>query len=164
MKKILIFSLLFVGLAACATASQGFGPANGSDFGYRSTKLQQDRFRISYTSRDVYESRDFALLRAAQIAEIEGYSHFKVIDGGTYGNGSNNINSQIGFGIGSGRGRRTRTNTHVNLSVNDVVRAFEGNKVTETIEVILINNAKKGNPSVFEAQGVLKSIVPPVVK
>ena len=32
MKKILIFSLLFVGLAACATASQGFGPANGSDY------------------------------------------------------------------------------------------------------------------------------------
>ena len=78
MKNILLSAVMIIGLSACASTQQGFGPAYGSDFGYRNTKLQQDRFRISYTSRDLYESRDFALLRAAQIADIEGYSHFKI--------------------------------------------------------------------------------------
>lgn len=165
MKKIIILSLLFAGLSACATAPQGFGPAYGSDFGFRNTKLQQDRFRISYTSRDLYESRDFALLRAAQIADIEGYSHFKIIDGGTSGNGPNAlIGSQIGVGIGSGFGGRTRTNTHLNVGVHDVVRAIEGHKVTETIEVVLTHSGSKTDPNVFDAKDVIKSIIPPVVQ
>ena len=125
MKKIIILSLLFAGMSACATAPQGFGPAYGSDFGFRNTKLQQDRFRISYTSRDLYESRDFALLRAAQIADIEGYSHFKIINGETFDNGPNAlIGSRVGVGVG-GFGGRTRTNTHVDIGVHDVVRAVE---------------------------------------
>ena len=164
MKKIIILSLLFAGMSACATAPQGFGPAYGSDFGYRNTKLQQDRFRISYTSRDFYESRDFALLRAAQIADIEGYSHFKIINGETFDNGPNAlIGSRVGVGVG-GFGGRTRTNTHVDIGVHDVVRAVEGSKVTETIEILLLSSGNKSDPNVFDAQGVLKSIQPPVFK
>lgn len=164
MKKIIILSLLFAGMSACATAPQGFGPAYGSDFGYRNTKLQQDRFRISYTSRDLYESRDFALLRAAQIADIEGYTHFKIINGETFDNGPNAlIGSRVGVGVG-GFGGRTRTNTHVDIGVHDVVRAVEGSKVTETIEILLLSSGNKSDPNVFDAQGVLKSIQPPVFK
>ena len=164
MKKIIILSLLFAGMSACATAPQGFGPAYGSDFGFRNTKLQQDRFRISYTSRDFYESRDFALLRAAQIADIEGYSHFKIINGETFDNGPNAlIGSRVGVGVG-GFGGRTRTNTHVDIGVHDVVRAVEGSKVTETIEILLLSSGNKSDPNVFDAQGVLKSIQPPVFK
>lgn len=164
MKKIIILSLLFAGMSACATAPQGFGPAYGSDFGFRNTKLQQDRFRISYTSRDLYESRDFALLRAAQIADIEGYTHFKIINGETFDNGPNAlIGSRVGVGVG-GFGGRTRTNTHVDIGVHDVVRAVEGSKVTETIEILLLSSGNKSDPNVFDAQGVLKSIQPPVFK
>ena len=164
MKKIIILSLLFAGMSACATAPQGFGPAYGSDFGFRNTKLQQDRFRISYTSRDLYESRDFALLRAAQIADIEGYSHFKIINGETFDNGPNAlIGSRVGVGVG-GFGGRTRTNTHIDIGVHDVVRAVEGSKVTETIEILLLSSGNKSDPNVFDAQGVLKSIQPPVFK
>lgn len=169
MKNLLIYSILctglFSGLVACSSAPKGFGPAYGSDFGYRNTKLQQDRFRISYTSRDAYESRDFALLRAAQIADIEGYSHFKIINGGTFDNGPNAlIGSRVGVGIGSGHRGRTHSNTHIDVGVHDVVRAIEGSKVTETIEIVLLNSGDKSDPNVFDAQGVLKSIRPPVIQ
>ena len=164
MKNILLSAVMMIGLSACASTQQGFGPAYGSDFGYRNTKLQQDRFRISYTSRDFYESRDFALLRAAQIADIEGYSHFKIINGETFDNGPNAlIGSRVGVGVG-GFGGRTRTNTHVDIGVHDVVRAVEGSKVTETIEILLLSSGNKSDPNVFDAQGVLKSIKPPVIK
>jgi len=159
MKNILLSAMMIMGVAACASTPQGFGPAYGSDFGYRNTKLQQDRFRISYTSRDAYESRDFALLRAAQIADLEGYSHFKIIGGDSFNNGPNAIGSHVGIGIGSGH-----TNSHIDIGVHDVVRAIEGSKVTETIEVVLLSSGAKGDPAVYDAQGVMKSIQPPVYK
>jgi len=161
MKHFLISAIMITGLTACASSPQGYGPAYGSDFGYRNTKLQNDRFRISYTSRDSYESRDLALLRAAEIADIEGYSHFKIIGGDRYDNGPNAL---IGSRVGIGTGYRGRTNTHVDVGVSDVVRAVEGSKVTETIEVVLLNTGSKSDPNVYEAQGVLKSIRPPVFK
>jgi len=164
MKNLLLSAVLITGLGACTSTPKGFGPAYGSDFGYRNTKLQADRFRVSYTSRDAFESRDFALLRAAQIAKNEGYSHFKIIDGGTSDNGPNAlIGSRVGVGLGGYRGRR-HTNTHVDVGVHDVVRAIEGSKVTETIEVIMLSAGSKGDPSIFDAQGVINSIQPPIYK
>jgi len=161
MPKLLILAMLATSVAACSSAPKTFAPAYGSDFGYRNTQLAQDRFRISYTSRDVYESRDFALLRAAQITSNEGYSHFKVINGEVYSNGPNRLGSQIGIGVGSGGFGRTRVNGHLGLAVNDVVRAVEGSKVTETIEVILLSSAPQNDPSVFAADSIIRNIIPP---
>ena len=73
------------------------------------------------------------------------------------------IGSRVGVGVG-GFGGRTRTNTHVDIGVHDVVRAVEGSKVTETIEILLLSSGNKSDPNVFDAQGVLKSIKPPVIK
>jgi len=161
MKKLLILVSFAVSAAACSSAPKTFAPAYGSDFGYRNTQLAQDRFRVSYTSRDAYESRDFALLRAAQIASNEGYSHFQVVNGDVYSNGPNRLGSQVGIGVGSGGFGRTRYNGHIGVAVDDVVRAVEGSKVTEMIEVILLNNAPQNDPSVFEAASIIRNIVPP---
>jgi len=147
-------------LSACAsngTPSSDFGPAYGSDFGYRNTQIQNDRFRISYTSRDPYQSRDFALLRAAQIAENEGYSHFKVIYGDNYDNGPN----AIGAGLGVGFGGRGYNRSNVGIGVRDLERTLEGRKVTETIEVILMSSAPTPpDRSVYDAQSLIRNIVP----
>jgi len=160
MKHFILVAAAALALTACSSSPKGYGPAYGSDFGYKNTKIQNDRFRISYTSRNAYESRDFALLRAAQIADIEGYSHFKIIGGDRYDNGPNAlVGSRVGIGRSYGH-----TNSHVDVGVHDVVRAVEGSKVTETIEVVLLNSGSKNDPDVYEAQGVLKSIRPPVFK
>lgn len=161
MKKLLVSAALVTSLAACSSSPKTFAPAYGTDFGYRNTQLAQDRFRVSYTSRDAYESRDFALLRAAQIASNEGYSHFQVINGDVYSNGPNRLGSHIGVGIGSGGFRGTRYNGHLGLAVDDVVRAVEGSKVTETIEVILLSSAPPNDPSVFAADSIIRNIIPP---
>lgn len=158
MKNIILSAAMLVGLTACATSQPGFGPAYGSDFGYKNTKIQHDRFRISYTSRDGYESRDYALLRAAQIAEIEGYSHFKIIDGRSYDNGPGPL---VGTNVGIG-GFGGRTRGFANVGVHDVARAVEGSKATETIEIILLSQGDKKDLSVYNVQSVIKSIQPPV--
>ena len=156
MKHLLFSAAASVCLIGCASTGGSYGPAYGTDLGYRNTKLQQDRFRISYTSRDAYESRDFALLRAAQIADNEGYSHFKVIQGDIYDNGPNPIGANVGVALGGGGFNRSR----VNVGVHDVARTVEGRKITETIEVVLLASAPANDPSVFSAQSILKNIVP----
>lgn len=157
MKNYILSSVAILVLAGCSSAPKGFGPAYNSDFGYRNTQIQNDRFRVSYTSRDAYKSRDFALLRAAQIAENEGYSHFKIINGETYDNGPNAIATHLGIGLGGGRYNRSG----INVGVHDVARTLEGQKVTETIEVILLSSAPTNDPNVFSAQSIIKNIVPP---
>lgn len=156
MKHILLSAVACLGLVACASSSGSYGPAYGSDLGYRNTQIQNDRFRISYTSRDSYESRDFALLRAAQIAENEGYSHFKIVRGDNYDNGPNRIGANLGVGLGGRRYNRS----HLNVGVNDIARTVEGRKITETIEVVLLTSAPANDPSVYRAQSVIKNIVP----
>jgi len=149
-----------VALSACAsngTPSSDFGPAYGSDFGYRNTQIQNDRFRISYTSRDPYQSRDFALLRAAQIAENEGYSHFKILHGDFYDNGPNPIGAGLGVGLGGWGGGHS----NVGIGVQNIERTLEGRKVTETIEVILLSSAPTPpDRSVYDAQSLIRNIVP----
>ena len=164
LKTIILSGACAALLAACASSGSSaklsasdFGPAYGSDFGYRNTQLQQDRFRISYTSRDPYQSYDFALLRAAQIATNEGYSHFEIIGGDGYDNGPNRIAANIGTGFG-GRGYNR---THVGIGVADLERTLDGRIVTETIEVILQPGPPTvQNRNVFEAQSVIRNIVP----
>lgn len=167
MKYFCLTAMAAITLAACASSGPAaYGPAYGNDTGFKNTKIQQDRFRVSYTGRSEDEARDFALLRAAEIALNEGYSHFKVLGGNVSGNGgAAPISSHIGIGIGSG-GYRRGSATHVNLGVgvNDVARAIEGPKVTESIEIILKQSAGTNDPSIYDAQGIKDSIRPPVFK
>lgn len=157
MKHYILSAAAVLLLAGCTSAPKAFGPAYNSDFGYTNTQIEQDRFRISYTSRNSLEARDFALLRAAQIADNEGYSHFKVVRGGTYNNGPRSgVSTGVGLGFGGGRYNRSG----VSLGVSDLARAFEGDKVTEEIEVILLPSAGPKDPNVFSAQSVLRNIVP----
>ena len=156
MKHILLSATACLLLAGCASTAGTYGPATGSNLGYSNTQLEQDRFRVSYTSRDAYESKDFALLRAAEIARTEGYSHFKIIGGEAHNNGHSGIGTNVGIGIGGGRYNRS----HVSVNLFDLGRALQGSKATETIEVILMNNGNENDPSVFSAQEVIQNIAP----
>ena len=167
MKHLLISGVAIIALAACATGPSAYGPAAGNDLGFKNTKLEKDRFRVSYTGRSPEEARDFALLRAAQIALNEGYSHFKVINGSGYHNGGGSpVSTNIGVGVGRGWGGRTRTHTNVGVGIYDVARAMEGSKATEEIEIILQNTGSQSGkyPNVYEAQSVADSIRPTVFK
>jgi len=158
MKHILLSAAACLLLAGCASTAGTYGPATGSNLGYSNTQLEQDRFRVSYTSRDAYESKDFALLRAAEIARNEGYSHFKIIGGEAHNNGRNAIGTNIGLGFGLGRGRFNRS--HVSVNLFDLGRTLQGSKATETIEVILLNSGNENDPNVFSAQEIIQNIAP----
>ena len=168
MKHLILTAGLGLALTACATGPSAYGPApTSSSLGFQNTQIEKDRFRIAYTGRTEGEARDFVLLRAAEIALNEGYSHFKVLGGNTSSNGgSSPVSSRIGIGIGSGRGgfgrRGSRTNVNLGIGIHDVARALEGSKVTESIEVILKRSGAEEDISVYDARSVTESIRPAV--
>jgi len=168
MKRLILTAGAALALTACATGPSAYGPANGNSMGFENTQIEKDRFRIAYTGRSEAEARDYALLRAAEIALNEGYSHFKVLGGNVSSNGGGSpVSSRIGIGIGSGGygwGRRggTRTNVNLGIGIHDVARALEGTKVTESIEVVLKRSGGGDDPAVYDAKSVTESIRPQV--
>ena len=168
MKHLILTASVALALTACATGPSAYGPSNGSSMGFNNVKIEKDRFRITYKGRTESEAQDFALLRAAEIALAEGYSHFKVLGGHISSNGASSpVSSRIGIGFGSGgygwgrRGRGSRTSVNLGIGIYDVVRALEGSKVTKSIEVVL-KRSGSDDSSVYDAKSVSESIRPAV--
>lgn len=173
MIKTVISTLTFVSTAvlisACATGPSAYGPA-GSDsaYGFSNYAIEQDRYRVSFTGQSEAEAHDYALLRAAELTLEQGYTHFKIVDGGVSGDqrSGSPISTSVGIGFGSGRGgyygRGSRTNVGVGIGIHDLGRALEGNKVTQHFEVRLRRSGDSQDPAVYNAQSVASSIKPAV--
>ena len=96
-------SFFVLGLAACAS-TPGYVPANDpDDFGHYSTRLDANRYRVIYNggrTTGLNTTRDYALMRAAELTLADGYDWFEVVDRETVtvtdqGNGG----PQMGFGV-----------------------------------------------------------------
>lgn len=111
-----VATILLIG--ACATAvGTPYAPANRQGYGYVSTKIEGDRFRVSFagdgaTPADVVE--DYALLRAAELAVENGYDWFRIVGrsldedekggvglGAGVGGGGRNVGVRVGGNLGT---------------------------------------------------------------
>lgn len=79
----LLITLLGVSLLAACSSTGGnhYRAAEGNGYGYSESELSADRYRIVYHApyRDRHEAMDLALLRAAEIALLEGKQWFNVM-------------------------------------------------------------------------------------
>jgi len=78
--------LATLALGACASSPQYVAADDAGDFGHYSTKLADNRYRVVYNGNkriDLNKTKDFALLRAAELTLQEGYSWFEVVDRAT---------------------------------------------------------------------------------
>lgn len=81
-------SLLVVGVCALINACVSNGPeyvpiSEGGENGYSSQKLNSDTFRITFSGSPgtpVNRVQDYALLRAAELAVVNGYNKFTIED------------------------------------------------------------------------------------
>ncbi len=165
MRRFLLSMIAGFSLVACATGPSAYGPAaTGNGLGFENTKIESDRFRVSYTGRSAAEAQDFALLRASEIALAEGYSHFRVISGQITDGRSNRsgVSTNVGVGIGGGRGfGRGGTAVGIGVGLNDLGQSLSGQKVTNSIEIKLLTSGSS-DPNVFDATQVSQNIKPPV--
>ena len=136
----LIASLVLVSLlTACATTAPGYGPSslNNSGVGYDDVRIEDDRWRVTYTAegdRAELESERFALRRAADLAQRNGYDWFQVVDRRIRTDGVDRspvrVGGSISQGIGSGGYRGTGVGIGVSISPQAKPTA------TTTLEII----------------------------
>lgn len=83
MKTVKFFTLLsiFVLLCACSSAPRSvYKPATNAGFGYKESVLGENHYRVEFKiTGTAKKAKDFALLRAAEITNTQGYDWFVVI-------------------------------------------------------------------------------------
>lgn len=91
---------LFLALGACAS-SPSYVAANGADdYGHHSRKIAENRYRVNYNGnrRLSYEdTRDYTLLRAAELTLAEGNDWFQVVDREAQTTETKEPETRIGF-------------------------------------------------------------------
>lgn len=160
MRKLLAV-LSIAALAACATAvGTAYGPADAKGFGYTETRIEADRYRITFagdgaTSPDAVE--DYALLRAAELAVANGYDWFRIIGRSLDEQEKGGVG--IGAGLGTGSyGRRSGVSVGVggNLGTVGARKLY-----TARIEVLFGKGEKPSDESggpVYDANSVIGTI------
>lgn len=148
-------SLLLV--AACATAvGTGYQPADGRGYGYSETRIEADRYRVTFagdgaTPPETVEA--LALRRAAELGLSGGFDWFRIVSGGTDRSERGGVN--VGAGLGTGSfGRRGGVNVGVGGNVGRVgARAF----YTSRLEVIYGRGETPDEPDAYDIASVLES-------
>lgn len=161
MSKLMKYAALLAiscSLIACASGPTPYQPLNsGKALGFEDTRIENDRFRVSYTANSPEEANDFALLRAAEIAKSEGYSHFQVISGGqTVNPGSSGPRPRVGVGLGTG-GYRRGVGGSIGIGIP---LGGQNEKVRQSIEVKLRQSAGTG-PDFYAADEVIRNLSKP---
>ncbi|MBI1393543.1 MAG: hypothetical protein GC152_12445 [Alphaproteobacteria bacterium] len=151
-------ALAALALSACATANGvGYQPADDKGFGYSDTRIESDRFRITFagdgaTPPDAVEA--FALRRAAELALANGFDWFRVAGRSTDRDVKGGANIGLGFGSGSyGRGGG------VGVGVGgDVGRVGAREFFTSRLEVLMGKGTPPDDPDVYDARSLLENV------
>lgn len=74
---------VFLSLGACASSPSYVAADGANDYGHSSRKLAENRYRVNFNGNrhtSYEETRDYALLRAAELTLAEGNDWFQVVD------------------------------------------------------------------------------------
>ncbi|MDX1517832.1 MAG: hypothetical protein R3288_13385 [Woeseiaceae bacterium] len=74
---------VFASLSACASSPSYVAADGANDYGHSSRKIAENRYRVNFNgnrSTSFEETRDYALLRAAELTLAEGNDWFQVVD------------------------------------------------------------------------------------
>ena len=80
--RIVLIIALFT-LGACASSPKYVAADKATHYGHYSYKIGENRYRVNFNGggrADLQETRDFALLRAAELTLAEGNDWFQIVD------------------------------------------------------------------------------------
>ena len=155
MKRIAVSALLVLALAACSSAPTVYGPAaTSSAAGYRQTKIEDDRYRVSFRANSDLKApqvEDMALRRAAEIAVENGRDWFLVVNRFTDLAGGSSGGSGTSVGVGGSSGSYgSSSGVGIGFSFSPDTRSYE-----TTLEILLGNGAKPSSPDAYDARSIL---------
>lgn len=79
----IVIATVFLGLGACASSPQYVAADDADDYGHYTRKLSENRYRVNFNGNrrtGLQDTRDYALLRAAEVTLAKGYEWFQIVD------------------------------------------------------------------------------------
>lgn len=162
MKTLMILLSLTAFIFGCASQPD-YRPAKNGGNGYSEQKVTDDRYRIQYKSRqsDVAGSTNYALLRAAELTQQQGYDWFVITSRETFVE-SEKVNT--GSSIGASHQREvvrdcglltcqttTRPSNEVNMGIH---LGSESKKQVQAILEIRMGKGTRPETESYNAQEV----------
>ncbi len=161
MKRLALPLLLAATLAACTTPTV-FGPAAGpAGVGYAETRIQADRWRVTFRGgSDAEPDRvaDLALLRAGQLTLEQGYDWFRVIEGYQSALPPRGPFLSVGGGTTSYR-RYGGTGLGVGVGAAGIPLGGDA-MISQTIEIVMGKGKRPDEPDAYDARDVAASVKP----
>ena len=148
---------LALGLSACATPAVYAPAARPGGPGYFATRIENDRYRVTYTgAANEQQAADFALLQAAELTLANGYDWFVVDQRSTDREGGGN-GPRISVGGGSSTfGHHTSVGAGVGVGFN----LGGGAKSSVSLEIRLGHGAKPTDVNAYDARQVQATVRP----
>lgn len=162
MKRLVVIPLFVLGLTACQTAPTAFAPAaTPQGLGYADYRIEQNRYRITWrgTNHPAAPAEDLALLRAADIAQAQGYDWFRVVSRSDAYQRSNAPTVSVGTG-GVNYGRHSGVG--LSLGTSFQLDGGHGPVRTVTLEVLMQKGTPPKERDAYDAADVVRSIRPRV--
>lgn len=160
MIRYLSLAALAVTLGACTPTQTVYGPAQDGAraVGYDSVRIEDDRWRVSFTAgpdAGPATIERFALRRAAELTLDAGYDWFEIVDRDSRRSGRRDspvgVGGTVGGSIGSGGYRSSGVGIGINLSPG------EERRETLTLEIIAGRGEERPERA-YDAHEVLRGM------
>ncbi|MFN3834354.1 MAG: CC0125/CC1285 family lipoprotein [Glycocaulis sp.] len=149
-------------LAACSASQTVYGPAAGQSgraLGYDSLRIEQNRWRVSFTAGpdvSAAHAERLALRRAAELTLENGYDWFELVDRriDTTGSASSpvRVGGSVGTAIGSGGYRSTGVGLGVGISPGQERRTIV------SLEIIARSGDASDAANAYDARSLIAAI------
>ncbi len=159
MRRWLAISLLTVTLGACMTPTVYAPQARPGASGYVETRIEKDRWRITFrggSDADARRVADLTLLRAAQVTLDQGYDWFRVVQ--RYGEAEPPRGPTLSVGAGT-----DSYSYHGGSSFGVGVGGIPlggGPILAETVEVIMGKGPAPREADAYDAHELVRAIKP----
>ncbi len=151
----ILAALLAFSLIACASAPPSYGPAKDDQSkGYRTIKLEEDRYRVTWRGGSTDLARDNALRRAAEITLRQGYQWFEIVGQDTERT-SGQRRPSTGISIGGSTGGNTRVGVGIGIPIGG--GRTSGDSFV-SIEIIMGTGDKPAGRDAYDARSVLDNL------
>lgn len=157
-------------LSACSS-SPAYRPAESEgDYGYQETKLEDNRYRISFhggsiTARN--KVQEYALLRAAELTLLKGYDWFKTVDNDTSKRRQRPIGAQVNafpemaYRVCDRQGCYYTRRTYAGSLSYNGYRDLPNDEFTTTLEILMGKTAdREPGDNVYSAAQIVENLKP----
>lgn len=160
--RIVVLSALLT-LAGCASSPRYVEADSADDYGHYARKISENRYRVNFNGSrrtNLQDTRDFALLRAAELTLAEGNDWFQIVDRETATIESKE--PETGFGYQRawyvqrncglvGCTESVRPATHATWRIDS---GREVQRHSHSIEIVMGKGKMPGNGNYYDAQDV----------